>query len=93
MDRLFSVGDALALVSVLGDEASTDFGPVTTPQQLIDNFLGMQLSIPRPVNGMIKAFNFLIRDCNPSFQDLPFPNTVIFKTTFHLISFSSSVVG
>jgi hypothetical protein len=76
------VGDALALVPSLGDEAHIDCSLETTPQQLIDNFLGMQLSIPRPVNGMLKDFNFPIRDYNPSFQNLPLSNNVSIKPHF-----------
>jgi len=76
------VGDTLALVPSLGDEACSYCSPETTPQKWIDNFLGTQLFIPRPVNGMLKYFNFLIRDCNPSFQNLPLYKIVSIKPHF-----------
>jgi hypothetical protein len=78
-----SIMDALALVPTVGDKAHPDRNPETTPQHLIDNFLGMQLSLPHPVNGMLNAFNFILKDCIPPRVSPP-PLHCLPKTSFYL---------
>jgi hypothetical protein len=91
MGRAVPEGDDLALVPVSGDVVSTKISPEAASQQLIDNLLGMHLSISRPVNGLIKYFIFFMVDCNHSLRDLPFPNNValnlspIHRTPFSVI--------
>jgi hypothetical protein len=79
-----STVDALALIPIVGDEAHPDHNPETTPQHLIDNFLGMQLSLPHPVNGMLNAFNFILKYCIPPPPISPPHLHCLPKTSFHL---------
>jgi hypothetical protein len=64
-DQLKSTENALTLVPKNVDEARSDHSPETTPQHLINNFLGMHVSFPYPVYGLLNTFNFILKDCIP----------------------------